>query len=120
MGNVFREHLSLKPSESFRRNCYLAASTPGPEDIESRHALGVDNILWGNDLPHPEGSYPFTRYWIRERFRDVEESQARRMLGLSAAALYRVEQKALADLVQRIGPTHAEIYSDVALPSPVG
>ena len=23
--------------------------------------------MWGNDLPHPEGTFPYTRYWIRER-----------------------------------------------------
>ncbi len=29
LGNVFRENLSMKPSDYIDRNCFLAASTPG-------------------------------------------------------------------------------------------
>jgi predicted TIM-barrel fold metal-dependent hydrolase len=118
MGNIYREHLTMKPSDYFHRNCFLAASTPQPEDIDRRHDIGVGNIMWGNDLPHPEGSYPYTRHWIRERFRDVEESETRRILGHNAAELYRVDTAALATVVDRIGPTGDEIYGDTALRAP--
>jgi hypothetical protein len=53
LGNVFREHLSMPPSDYVDRNCFLAASTPGGDDIDRRHDIGVGNILWGNDFPHP-------------------------------------------------------------------
>ena len=43
------------------RNCFLGASTPGVDDIERRHAIEIGNIMWGNDLPHPEGTFPYTR-----------------------------------------------------------
>lgn len=115
MGNVFREHLTMKPSEYFDRNCFLAASTPGLEDIARRHAVGIGNILWGNDLPHPEGTYPYTRYWIRERFGALADDEVRRMLGHNAAELYAVDVDALAPLVARIGPTVDEIHGDAPL-----
>lgn len=118
LGNAFREELRMKPTEYFRRNCYLAASTPGVEDIARRHAVGLRSWLWGNDLPHPEGTFPHTRYWIRERFRDVPADEARRMLGLNAAELYGVDTEALAPLVARIGPTHDEVHGD-ALVEPI-
>jgi predicted TIM-barrel fold metal-dependent hydrolase len=114
-GNVFREGLSMKPSEYLNRNCFLAASTPGVEEMERRHLVGVGNLLWGNDLPHPEGTYPYTRYWVRERFRSVPEAEAVRMLGETAADLYRVDRAALASLVENIGISREEIYGNVPL-----
>lgn len=115
-GNAFREELSMKPSEYLNRNCFFAASTPGEDDIERRHLIGIGNLMWGNDLPHPEGTFPYTRYWIRERFRDVPQDEARRILGLTAADLYGVDVAALQPVVDRIGPTVDEVHGDV----PVG
>ena len=115
LGNAFRETLTMKPSEYLARNCFLAVSTPGQEDIDRRHAIGIDSFLWGNDLPHPEGTYPYTRYWIRERFRDVPEDETRRILGTTAAELYSLDVAKLQPLVDRIGPTLDDVHGDTAL-----
>ena len=104
-GNAFRQELSMKPSDYLNRNCFFGASTPGEDDIERRYLIGIGNIMWGNDLPHPEGTFPYTRYWIRERFKHVPEAETRRILGLTAAAVYGVDVDALRPLVERIGPT---------------
>jgi hypothetical protein len=71
--------------------------------------------MWGNDLPHPEGTFPYTRYWIRERFKNVPEDETRRMLGLTAAEVYGVDLDTLAPLVERICPTTEEVHGDVPL-----
>ena len=89
----------MKPSEYLDRNCFFGVSTPGVDDIERRHLIGVGNMMWGNDLPHPEGTFPYTRYWIRERFHDVPEDETRRILGLTAAEVYGVDLDALRPLV---------------------
>jgi predicted TIM-barrel fold metal-dependent hydrolase len=115
-GNAFRETLTMKPSEYLDRNCNFGVSTPGIDDIERRHAIGIGNLMWGNDLPHPEGTFPYTRYWIRERFRDVTEDETRRMLGLNAAELYGLDVDGLQPLVDKIGPTLDEVHGD----APVG
>jgi predicted TIM-barrel fold metal-dependent hydrolase len=109
-GNLFREHLKMKPSDYFHRNCYLAASTPGVEDIARRYDVGIGNLLWGNDLPHPEGTFPHTRKWIRERFHDVPVDETRRILGENAADLYRLDRDALTPIADRIGPTVEEVH----------
>jgi hypothetical protein len=81
--------------------------------------VGVDNIMWGNDMPHPEGTFPFTHYFVRERFKDVPDDETRRMLGLTAADLYRVDIAALQPLADRIGPTYDEVHGDgVVLDAP--
>jgi predicted TIM-barrel fold metal-dependent hydrolase len=114
-GTTFRDAIPMKPSDYLDRNCFFAASTPGEDDMERRHKVGVGNIMWGNDLPHPEGTFPYTRYWIRERFRDVPEDEARRMLGQTAADVYRVDVGALAPLVDRIGPTVDEVHGEATI-----
>ncbi|HXW33451.1 MAG TPA: amidohydrolase family protein, partial [Acidimicrobiales bacterium] len=70
LGNAFREHVSRPPSEYFGTNIFLGASTPSREEIERRHEIGVDVFMWGNDFPHPEGTWPHTRESIREAFFD--------------------------------------------------
>ena len=115
LGNAFRETLSMKPSDYLNRNCFLAASTPGAEDIDRRHAIGIGNIIWGNDLPHPEGTFPYTRYWIRERFRDVPEAETRLILGETAAGLYDLDLELLRPLADKICPSLEEVHGDSPL-----
>ena len=109
-GDLFRQQLKMKPSDYFHRNCFLAASTPGVEDIARRHDVGIGNLLWGNDLPHPEGTFPHTRKWIRERFHDVPPDEARRILGENAVELYQLDRDELAPITERIGPTVDEVH----------
>jgi predicted TIM-barrel fold metal-dependent hydrolase len=109
-GDAFKLDLSRKPSEYVNDNCFFAASTPGVEEISRRHDIGVGNLLWGNDLPHPEGTYPHTRKWIAERFKDVPQDECRQILGTNAAALYKVDVAAVSDLVDRIGPSPADVH----------
>jgi predicted TIM-barrel fold metal-dependent hydrolase len=114
-GDAFRLDLSMKPSEYLDRNCFFGASTPGVDDIARRHEIGIGNLMWGNDLPHPEGTFPYTRHWIRERFRDVADDEVRLMLGQTAADVYGVDTESLQPLVDKIGPTPDEVHGDAIL-----
>lgn len=99
----FRSHLSMKPSAYFDRNVWVGASVTSREDIENRAAIGVGNVMWGSDFPHPEGSWPETRRFLDESFRGIPEAEARTMLGLNAAHVYGFDLAKLAPLVDRIG-----------------
>jgi predicted TIM-barrel fold metal-dependent hydrolase len=113
-GDTFRVDLSMPPSAYVDRNCWFAASTPGVDEITRRHAIGVGNLLWGNDLPHPEGTYPHTRRWIAERFRDVPHDETARILGLNATEVYRVDVDALTTIAAAIGPSVDEVHGTAA------
>jgi hypothetical protein len=117
-GDAFKHDVARKPSEIVAEHCFFAASTPGRDEIDRRHAIGIGSLLWGNDLPHPEGTYPHTRYWINERFRDVPEDDARRILGLNADEAYGLDLDALAPTVDRIGPTADEVHGPNPYPIP--
>ena len=107
---VFRSGLTMRPSEYVNRNVFYAASVMGPTEIERRYQIGVDNLMWGSDYPHPEGTWPHTREWLTERFAGVPQDETRRILGLTAARLYHFDLKALERHVERVGPTVAEIH----------
>jgi predicted TIM-barrel fold metal-dependent hydrolase len=117
LGNAFRQHVGRPPSEYFGTNIFLGASTPSREEVDERHAIGVDAFLWGNDFPHPEGTWPHTRRSISDSFSDVPPDEARRMLGLNAARVYRFDIDKLASLVDRIGPTLEEVHGPAPVPS---
>jgi hypothetical protein len=64
--------------------------------------VGVDKILWGNDYPHYEGCYPYSRENMRFAFADVDEGEVRMMLGENAAALYGFDLAALRPIADRL------------------
>ncbi len=110
-GEAFKLDLPERPSAYVDANCSFAASTPGADEIARRHDIGVGNLLWGNDLPHPEGTYPHTRRWIAERFGKVPEDETAQILGGNAAELYRVDVPALRAIADRIGPAPADVHA---------
>jgi len=97
--------LAEPPSFYARRNCWYGASFPSPEDIRGRDFVGVDRILWGNDYPHYEGCYPYSRENMRLAFADVEEREVRMMLGENAAALYGFDLEALRPAAETLAIT---------------
>jgi predicted TIM-barrel fold metal-dependent hydrolase len=88
---------ALKELPSFyaRRNCWYGASFPSPRELEGRNVVGTDKILWGNDYPHYEGCYPYSRENMRFAFSDLPEPEVRMMLGENAARLYGFDLEAL-------------------------
>jgi predicted TIM-barrel fold metal-dependent hydrolase len=100
----YRSHLSRKPSDYFRRNVFLGASCMPRREVDLRHAIGLENIMWGSDYPHPEGSWPETEKQMVESFAGVPESELAAMLGGNAARVYGFDGGALAPVAARIGP----------------
>jgi predicted TIM-barrel fold metal-dependent hydrolase len=108
--SAFRAELAMKPSDYFHRNCFMAASVMGDIEVERRHRIGLDNLMWGSDYPHPEGSWPHTRDWLRDRFHDVPVEETRKILGTNALNVYNFDADALAPHVARIGPTVKDLH----------
>lgn len=118
MSKLLEGDLTMPPSEYFDRNCFIGATTTERRELARRYEIGVPNILWGNDYPHPEGTWPNTRKWLRHTFWDIPIDETRQMLGLAAAEIYNFDQKALAPLVARIGPTPADLGQDDSVSIP--
>ncbi len=99
--------LTEPPSFYARRNCWYGASFPSPQDVKGREVVGVERILWGNDYPHFEGCYPYSRENMRLAFSDVDPTEVRMMLGENAAALYGFDLEALRPVAGGLGITPA-------------
>jgi predicted TIM-barrel fold metal-dependent hydrolase len=100
----YRSHLRSKPSEYFARNVALGASCMPRREAELRHEIGVANIMWGSDYPHPEGSWPLTHEQRVETFRGLPPAEIEAMLGGNAVRFYGFDAEKLAPLVAKIGP----------------
>jgi predicted TIM-barrel fold metal-dependent hydrolase len=79
--------LGLLPSEYWKRQGY-ATFQDDPPGMELLHHLGADRLLWGNDYPHHEGTWPHSDEAIDRTMGHLDDSQRRAILGETAAALY--------------------------------
>ena len=73
-------------------------------EAEMAQEIGVTNIMWGTDYPHPEGTWPFTRKMMIETFQGLPEDDIAAMLGGNAADFYDLDLDKLNPIVERIGP----------------
>jgi predicted TIM-barrel fold metal-dependent hydrolase len=105
LGEQLTAGLSMRPSEYFDRNCGIGASNTRRRELARRYEIGVGNIMWGNDFPHPEGTWPHTREWLRNAFSDIPIDETAAILGGNAAEFYGFDVDALRPLADRIGPT---------------
>ncbi len=101
--------LAEPPSFYARRNCWYGASFPSDQDVAGREFVGRDRVLWGNDYPHYEGCYPYSRENMRLALAGVDEREVRMMLGENAAKLYGFDLEALHPAAQRIGITPSQV-----------
>jgi predicted TIM-barrel fold metal-dependent hydrolase len=104
----YTSHLSRRPSEYFARNVLLGASCMPRREAEMRREIGIGNIAWGSDYPHPEGSWPRTAQALKETFKGIPPEELAPMLGENAAAWYGFDPEKLAPVVARVGPRKAD------------
>lgn len=57
---------------------------------------GADNVLWGGDYPHSEGTFPHSRALVDRLLVTCTPEQRRLVLVDNAARLYRIDTEALA------------------------
>ena len=64
----------------------------------------MQNIMWGTDFPHPEGSWPRTREKMLEYMKGIPEGELEQLLASNAVTCYGLDEAALRELAGRIGP----------------
>ena len=82
-----RPKLDMMPSEYFRRQGY---ATFGEDSVGLANIdfTGPQCLLWGNDYPHHEGTWPHSREAIRRQFEGVSEEDKQKIVSTNAAELY--------------------------------
>ena len=91
---TFRKQFKFKdgmlPSDIFHRNVFVSFQ----EDVAGvrlRDIIGVDNLMWGADYPHNEGTWPRSLQIIEENLADCTEEEKAKIAGGNAARVYRLE-----------------------------
>jgi predicted TIM-barrel fold metal-dependent hydrolase len=108
-----------KPSEYWQSNCMAGASFIHKAEVEMRHEIGVETMLFGRDYPHPESTWPNTRDWWRDAFEGVPEDELRLILGENAIRFLKLDRDRLAEIARRIGPTVDEIHAGEPVTGPL-
>ncbi|MBI1815269.1 MAG: amidohydrolase [Deltaproteobacteria bacterium] len=84
--------LKMKPSEYFRRQCYISFD---PDETTLRftaeHPLvGAERIIWASDYPHPDAKFPGVVDELQQATAGLTSTQRAQIFGLNARALYHL------------------------------
>jgi len=86
--------LSAKPSEFIRRQCH-ATFMVDPVAVRNREVTGVDCLLWGNDYPHPEGTWPNSAKAATAQLDGVPPDEVAAIMGGNAARVFGFDEARL-------------------------
>jgi predicted TIM-barrel fold metal-dependent hydrolase len=85
-----RRWLSLKPSEYFRRQCWVSFEPDDPTLPRLADLIGTDRIVWASDFPHADAIYPGAAESIRRLVAGLDVADQRRIVGGNASEAYRL------------------------------
>lgn len=78
----------LRPAEVLQRN-FRFCTLDDPSTIDTRHRIGVGNIMVETDYPHGDGTWPDTQAVLRDAWGHLPAHEVRAICAENAAALYR-------------------------------
>ena len=100
---------SMKPSEYWRRNCWLGSSFMTRGDADDRDAVGSRPDHVGQRLPPRRGHLPAHPGVARAHVRGIDPAEVAAMVGGTAAHVYGFDLDALRPVADRIGPEVAAV-----------
>jgi len=90
-GDIFMTDLEMKPSEYFRRQCWVSVE---PDETPARYTieeLGCDQLVFSTDYPHGDSKYPHAVEGFLEL--DLSDDVKRKILWDNCARFYSVAEK---------------------------
>ncbi len=84
------EEMSRLPSEYFRENVYLTFQDDWTAFQFHEH-MNTDRLMWANDFPHSDATWPNSQELLAEHAKDVPEATRARILRENVAELYGLE-----------------------------
>ncbi len=83
-----RPHLDELPSEVFRRQCFATFQEDHAGLLAAEQHDLVDNLMWANDYPHHEGSWPHSAASVERQMGHLRPETRAAILGLNAARVF--------------------------------
>jgi predicted TIM-barrel fold metal-dependent hydrolase len=89
-----KPHLPELPSHYLRRQVH-ATFQRDPVAIAARGISGVECLMWGNDFPHPEGTFPNSAEVLTDTLGDVDADDAASITGGNARRVFGFDRAIL-------------------------
>jgi predicted TIM-barrel fold metal-dependent hydrolase len=85
-----RPQLPELPSDYFRRQCFATFQEDhvGLANVEAYNL--IDNVMWANDYPHHEGSWPHSAATVERQMAHLSDDARAKILGLNAARMFNL------------------------------
>lgn len=93
---LFVHRLPLRASDYFRRQGAITLMDD-PVALNNVAFTGVDGLMWANDYPHDEGTWPNSRPCVEEIKAKLGPADARKVLCENAARIYGFDLEYLAE-----------------------
>jgi predicted TIM-barrel fold metal-dependent hydrolase len=78
------------PSHYFRQNVFLTF-VDEPDAVRHAHdRLGIENIMWSSDYPHPVSSWPNSHAIVSAMFKGVDEHERELIVSGNAARIWNL------------------------------
>ncbi len=84
------DDLTLRPTEYFDRNFWVTFEDD-IHGIQTRHDIGIDNLLWGNDYPHHDSIWPHSMKVLDEVLAGVPDDEKEKMVWSNVVDLYNID-----------------------------
>jgi predicted TIM-barrel fold metal-dependent hydrolase len=84
------QKLSKLPSEYFAENIYLTFQDDWVA-FKTAHLMNWRRLMWANDFPHSDSTWPWSQELLKEHRADLTEEQAEAILGGNVAELYGID-----------------------------
>jgi predicted TIM-barrel fold metal-dependent hydrolase len=81
---------TVPPLEQFRRQLYACTWFERRNFIAEARALGVDNVLFETDFPHPTCLYPGALNYAAKAAAELSPDERRKIFGANAAKVYNI------------------------------
>jgi uncharacterized protein len=82
--------ITEKPSDYFRRNVSLTFIDEHLGLHRMRDVIGVENMMWSTDFPHPVTSWPHSQEVIAKQFEGIPDDERELILSLNAARIWNL------------------------------
>lgn len=88
-GGTWGVPAGVRPSDYFSRNMFVSFQED-PFVIAQRDRIGIDNLTFGTDYPHIEGTFPKTQEVLQEFLADCSAEERAKIAGQNTARIYSI------------------------------
>ena len=82
--------ISLRPSDYFHRQIHLTFMEEERSVQTLRDRIGVENIMWASDYPHPPTTWPNSRASLERQFEGIPDADRRKIVCDNAARVWNL------------------------------